>query len=46
MTYCKGTDLNKKDQEYVLNAYIHRFTGERKPLWVKNKSYAHKTDKN
>lgn len=30
----KGTNLNQSDQQYVLSAYVHRFTGDHKPAWA------------
>lgn len=29
-----GSELTKEDQQYVLAAFVHRFTGEHQPSWT------------
>ncbi len=31
----KGSELHRDDQRHVLAAYVHRFTGDHRPFWVK-----------
>jgi hypothetical protein len=31
----QGTDLCAEDQRHVLSAYVHRYTGEHTPQWVR-----------
>ncbi len=31
-----GTELHPSDREHVLAAYVHRYTGDFKPKWVKD----------
>lgn len=33
MPFIKGTELHREDQAHVLRAYVHRYTGDHKPLW-------------
>jgi hypothetical protein len=30
----KGTELRPSDKQYVLSAYVHRYTMEHKPSWA------------
>jgi hypothetical protein len=34
----RGSLLNDNDKRHVLAAYVHRYTGEHKPGWVKGDS--------
>lgn len=42
MKTLKGTDLSLEDQKYVLSAYVHRYTKEHVPNWVKNSDREYK----
>jgi hypothetical protein len=35
MYQINGTNLTDADRRYVLAAYVHRFTGDHTPTWVK-----------
>jgi len=46
MNQIKGTLLSSQDKEYVLNAFVHRFTGNHMPRWASGnyKKYPHFID--
>lgn len=33
----KGSELTREDQQYVLRAYVHRFTAQHRPQWALEK---------
>lgn len=35
----KGTDLSPEDQRYVLASYVHRLTGDHRPIWAVQSSW-------
>ena len=37
--HTKGTELHPKDREYVLSAYINRYTKDHIPQWVRNSDF-------
>jgi len=34
---CRGDQLNQEDQRRVLSMFVHRYTGDHTPLWVRGK---------
>lgn len=32
----KGSELNEADKRHVLGAYVHRYTKDHRPFWVKD----------